>query len=148
MKSHSRQLLTALCVSALLVLSACTKPLPGATVQSGTKSVHAQALCWNLDQNKLRDCLTSLATNPNLSGTALRVGASANVGISVDPKATEFGWQALLNGTSLVATPISSTYYRFSLPKDIIGSENNLEIVALGPQNSVRGVWLFKLAVD
>jgi len=146
-KQLLRTPITIFCCTLMFVLTSCTKPLPSITVQSGTKSVHAQALCWNdSDQNKLRDCLTSLATNQNLVGATIQAPAGKSVGISVDPKATEFGWQALVNGTPLFSTPRSSTYYRFEVPASATGAQTSLQIVSFGPENSIRGVWLFRLS--
>jgi len=147
-KRISRYATVSLIVGLASILSSCTKPLPSITLQSGTQSVHAQALCWNdTDQSKFRSCVTKLATNPNLAGTPLTVTAGNVLGITVDPHATEFGWQASVDGSPLFSTPKTSTYYRFVLPESSASNPNgsNIQIVAFGPSNSVRGVWLFKL---
>lgn len=65
--------------------------------------------------------------------------------MSLDPKATEYGWQALVNGAPLFSVPKTTTYYRFEVPPANGASATSLQIVAFGPSNSIRGVWLFKL---
>ena len=146
--SARNRLSSALCVIALAI-SGCTKPLPSITIQSGTKSVHTQALCWSeTDQNKLRDCLTKLATAPALTGKTLSVTSGNSVGISVDPKVAEYGWQALLGGNPIFTTAKTATYYRFKLPITSLDGKSALQIISFGPKETIRGVWLFQIKAD
>ncbi|HAN71498.1 MAG TPA: hypothetical protein DCQ36_07900 [Actinobacteria bacterium] len=143
-------LLAAGTVVLAVALTGCTKPAPGATVFSGTASAYREAACWSFDETPI-DATTcaqevldkassgaSLATVPVLPGTV--------VGISVDPAVADAGWTPRIAGQPLVASPLTTTYWRFTFPEFQELGEDGLamEIVA-GDSDGTRGIWLFEL---
>ena len=134
---------------AALALTGCTKPSPAVSVVSGTNSVNEEALCWdfNVDEaglncknlaTNLEDALPSALSVPSMEGNT--------VGISVDPVVAEEGWTAFFNGQPLSQTPLTETYFRFTIP---VGTTLNAEgtplAVASISNNQMRGLWLFKI---
>lgn len=134
---------------AALALTGCTKPSPTVSVVSGTHSVNEEALCWdfNVDESGL-DC-QNLATNlqdamPSALAVPSMIGNT--VGISVDPVVAEEGWTAFFNGQPLSQTPITETYYRFTIPAGTtLDAEGTPLAVASISDNKMRGLWLFKI---
>jgi hypothetical protein len=152
MTSQFRQgaALVAITLSSLLVLTGCTKPLPSATVFSGTNSQNRQATCWAFDADELGagDCAQDLIAQA-ASGEAVSVVSvlpGDTVGISVDPVVAETGWFVLLGNQRMSVDPISSLYYRFTFPEalDIPAEGILLQIVASRGEGA-RGIWVFKL---
>jgi hypothetical protein len=142
--------LLSLTVSALLVLSGCTKPLPNATVFSGSNSENRQATCWAFDAEELAagDCAQDLIAQA-ASGDAVSVVPvfpGDTVGISVDPVVAETGWFVVLGNQRLTENPITSLYYRFTFPaaQEIPEEGVLLQIVASSGVGA-RGIWVFKL---
>ncbi|MFD3516059.1 DUF2771 domain-containing protein [Streptomyces sp. NPDC058657] len=92
----------------LLVLSACDKPTPLATVTVGSDSVHAEAACYEdgkgLGEKAFTSCMTKKAekTIEASSGDTIRVG--------VDPKVAESGWVLFVNGRPIDAETSKKTY--------------------------------------
>jgi hypothetical protein len=142
--------LLSLTVSALLVLSGCTKPLPGATVFSGANSQGRQATCWAFDAEELaagdcaQDLIAQAATGDAVS--VVNVFPGDTVGISVDPVVAETGWFVVLGNQRLTENPITSLYYRFTFPaaQEIPAEGVLLQIVASSGVGA-RGIWVFKL---
>ncbi|MDI5965188.1 hypothetical protein POF50_009645 [Streptomyces sp. SL13] len=135
----------------LFALSACTKPTPLATVTVGEKSVHSQAACYNdgkaLAKADLQKCLTADG------GQELTIGAAENLHIGVEPAIANKGWFLVVNQQE---TPvIKDTYRTFngsSLFQDSQTGQTstkpavvNVVETADGTQNTVVGVWQFKL---
>ena len=132
-----------------IALTGCTKPSPAVSVVSGTNFVNEEALCWdfNVDEaglncknlaTNLEDALPSAPSIPSTEGST--------VGISVDPVVAEEGWTAFFNGQPLSQSPITETYYRFTVPA---GATLNAEGIPLAVasigNNQMRGLWLFKI---
>ena len=142
--------LLSLTVSALLLLSGCTKPLPNATVFSGSNSQNRQATCWAFESDELGtgDCAQDLIAQA-ASGDAVSVVSvfpGDTVGISVDPAVAETGWFVVLGDKRLNANPITSLYYRFTFPEtQVIPAEGELLQIYASTGVGARGIWIFKL---
>jgi len=132
-----------------LLLTGCTKPNPGVSVWSGTKSIHLQAQCWSPDATKAIDvnkCSAALdAANKGKDIPTLTVNPGAVMGISVDVKVAKNGWVAKLGQNNLTPTKVSNTYWRWTYPQLAgLAAKNQLIILASGPTSSTyRGVWVF-----
>lgn len=137
----------------VLALTGCEKPYPGATVWSGTQSEHESALCWSFDP--------AVGIDEEKCATALREGAATGeqfpeiqviggntIGISVDPVVAEFGWQPSVQGQDLVSVPLTTTYWRFTLPdlQEIPTEGFPLELRSFGEDGTLRGLWAFQVS--
>ncbi|EPH46580.1 DUF2771 domain-containing protein [Streptomyces aurantiacus] len=84
----------------LLVLSACDKPTPLATVTVGSKSVHTEASCYNdgkeLEQSAVTKCLKDMKDVKSIT-----VDPDEKVRFGVDPEIADKGWTLLMNGQPL-----------------------------------------------
>ncbi|WP_405779562.1 DUF2771 domain-containing protein [Streptomyces sp. NBC_00859] len=136
----------------LLVLSACGKPTPLATVTVGTNSVHSEAACYNdgksLDMAKTKSCAT------DKQGTkSVKVDPDRTVRIGVDPKIADKGWVLLLNGQQL--TGISKKTYT-TVPGNVFfnsqyGAKGNSSTIAIAEGDGttkVFGLWSFVFKKD
>jgi hypothetical protein len=145
---RSRRAVAALgAVSAgLLLLSACNKPTPLATITVGTNSVSSQTDCYN-DGNevpaaKLAKCLKSKDIK------SIKVDTDETVRFGVDPSIADQGWTILLNGQPL--TESSKKTYR-TIPGSVFfnaqyGASGNSTLVSIKEgENKVLGLWTFKL---
>lgn len=136
---------------AVLGLSACEKPNPGASVFSGTTTEFRRATCWAGDGTDLdtQACAQDLIDKAESGATAavIPVVPGQVVGISVDPVVADTGWFPRINGQNLTPTPITSTYFRFTFPEfqEVPADGVLMELVA-GDAETTRGVWLFTLA--
>ncbi len=142
--------LLSLTVSALLLLSGCTKPLPNATVFSGSNSQNRQATCWAFETEELgtgdcaQDLIAQAATGDAVSVVSVFPGDT--VGISVDPVVAETGWFVVLGDKRLNENPITSLYYRFTFPDTReIPAEGELLQIYASTGVGARGIWIFKL---
>lgn len=132
-----------------LALSGCTKPNPGATVFSGSASVHREAACWTADAAGLdaASCGEDLIAKASSGDTIgrLPVVPGSTVGISVDPVVADAGWYPVIGSQRLVQEPIHETYYRFTYPQlEAIPTDGTtLQIIAGTKQ--AQGIWLFSL---
>jgi len=134
----------------LLVLSACDKPTPMATVTVGKNSVSSEAECYedgkNLDKADVAKCARR-KTSETISvaqGETLRIG--------VDPEVSDEGWALWLNGQQVTA-PFKKTYYAFE-GVDLFAAQEGQEPpktinISVVEQNrsgtQFKGVWNFKL---
>ncbi|MDX6762841.1 DUF2771 domain-containing protein [Streptomyces sp. F8] len=97
----------------LLLLSACDKPTPLATVTVGSESVSAEASCHKdgkeLSVDEVQDCLTNLK-NPK----TIEYGRGDTLRLGVEPDIVEDGkrWSAVLDGQP-ITEPSSNTYRSF-----------------------------------
>ncbi|MET8950747.1 DUF2771 domain-containing protein [Streptomyces sp. NPDC004393] len=145
---RSRRAVAALgAVSAgLLLLSACNKPTPLATVTVGTDSVSSQTDCYN-DGNEvaaadLAKCLKSKDIK------TISADPDATVRFGVDPAIADNGWTILMNGQPL--TDSSKKTYR-TIPGSVFfnaqyGASGNTTLVSIKEgENKVTGLWTFKL---
>ncbi|KOG33998.1 hypothetical protein [Streptomyces resistomycificus] len=138
----------------LLVLSACDKPTPRATVTIGDESVSTEAQCYE-DGKDLGKAEATKCTLKKASHT-IEVPQSETLRIGVDPKIAETGWAMWINGQQ-VTNPSKKTYYYFEgvdLFADQQGQaapkELNISIVEQDKSDTTvskvyKGVWNFKL---
>ncbi|MFC9927242.1 DUF2771 domain-containing protein [Streptomyces sp. NPDC127190] len=131
----------------LLLLSACDKPTPVATITVGEDSVHSEAVCYNdgkaLDTKSLVQC----AKNSN-DAKSIKVDQDSTVRFGVDPKIADSGWTLLVNGRQFTDT--SKKTYR-TIPGSAFfnaqyGTEGDTNTVLIQMGTSpAKGVWAFKL---
>ncbi|MEU8589051.1 DUF2771 domain-containing protein [Streptomyces sp. NPDC048664] len=129
----------------LLLLSACDKPTPMATVTVGTNSVSSQTACYNDGQQVSEADLTKcLKSKDNKS---IKVAADDTVRFGVDPSIADEGWTILLNGQPL--TESSKETYR-TIPGSVFfnsqyGASGNSTLVSIREGTTkVTGLWNFK----
>ncbi|AJE41231.1 MULTISPECIES: hypothetical protein [Streptomyces] len=132
----------------LLLLSACTKPTPMATLTVGTDSVSTQTDCYKDGKEvglaQLKKCL-----DPKLTGIkSIKVDPDETVRFGVDPSIAENGWAILMNGQPL--TDSSTKTYR-TIPGSVFfnaqyGATGNSTLVSVREgETKVTGLWSFKL---
>ncbi|MER6803761.1 MULTISPECIES: DUF2771 domain-containing protein [Streptomyces] len=134
----------------LLVLSACDKPTPMATVTVGTSSVSSEATCGGegeaLKSADLNKCLKDkdieeISVDPE--GGTVRFG--------VDPEIADKGWTILMNGRPLTES-IKKTYQ--SVPGSVFfnaqyGAQGDSTLVSIQEgENKATGLWSFRLKKD
>ncbi len=135
----------------LLLLSACDKPTPLATVTVGSSSVSVEAACSDeneLSMDKVQECLTEMKDAKTIDygrGDTLRLG--------VEPDVVEDGkrWQAVLDGQP-ITEPSSNTYRSFP-GADIFAtggqgeapSSKKLNIVQVAADGKPLAVWAFNV---
>ncbi|MBL1081880.1 DUF2771 domain-containing protein [Streptomyces actinomycinicus] len=131
----------------LLVLSACDKPTPVATLTVGQDSVNSEALCYNdgdaLDAESLKKCLKKAD-----DAKSIKVGQDETVRIGVDPEIAKQGWVVLVNGRPF--SDVSKETYRtipssafFNVQYGTQGETNTLAIQS--GEKAKKGLWTFKL---
>ncbi|MEU6610839.1 DUF2771 domain-containing protein [Streptomyces shenzhenensis] len=130
----------------LLVLTACEKPTPIATVTVGTDSVNSEATCYNdgkaLDTAALANCLKDTGIE------SITVDPDETVRFGVDPEIADSGWTILMNGQPL--TDSSTKTYR-TIPGSVFfnaqyGAQGNSTLVSVKEgDKTVKGLWSFKL---
>ncbi|MBT2477705.1 DUF2771 domain-containing protein [Streptomyces sp. ISL-94] len=136
----------------LLLLSACDKPTPLATVTVGSSSVSVEAACHGgkepLSMDKVQECLTNLKgakTVEYARGDTLRLG--------VEPDVVEDGkkWQAVLDGQP-ITEPSENTYRSFP-GADVFATggqgeapaSKKLAFVQVAEDGKPLSVWTFNL---
>lgn len=96
----------------LLVLSACDKPTPLATVTVGDNSVSAEASCYNdgkaLKESEYTSCLNKKAEK------TVKVAMEDQVHFGVDPEVADNGWTIFINGQQAEQEPNNKTYRSIS----------------------------------
>ncbi|WP_037730173.1 hypothetical protein [Streptomyces roseochromogenus] len=131
----------------LLVLTACEKPSPVATVTVGTSSVTSEAMCYNdgkaLDAKSLTNCIKNVE-----KAKSIKVDQDETVRFGVDPKIADAGWVLLVNGQQF--TDVSKKTYRtipgsafFNQQYGTQGDTNTVTI-RMGDKSN-QGMWSFKL---
>ncbi|MET8690608.1 DUF2771 domain-containing protein [Streptomyces sp. NPDC004732] len=137
----------------LLVLSACDKPTPLATVTVGSKSVHTDASCYNdgkeLEESQLKSCLQDKDVK------SIKIDPDEKVRFGVDPEMAEKGWTLLMNGQPL--TEASKKTY-VVIPGSVFfnqqyGGGGKKSTVSLleggkGSESKATGLWSFKFEKD
>ncbi|TGB00029.1 DUF2771 domain-containing protein [Streptomyces sp. MZ04] len=137
----------------LLVLSACDKPTPLATVTVGGNSVNTEASCYNdgdeLKQSQLQGCLKDKDVK------SIKVDPDEKVRFGVDPEIADKGWTLLMNGQPLTESS-DKTYV--VIPGSVFfnqqyGGGTNATTVSLleggkGSDSKATGLWSFKLEKD
>ena len=138
--------LTGLAAVAMTV-TGCEKPAPGITVFSGTSSIRSEALCWAFDSDQLTpgECADEILRGQTTQGIQTLPAVPGNtVGISVDPVVAESGWNIVIGGQSLSESPLTTNYFRFTLPLQLGSQALPLQIVS-GQDTKIRGVWIVGL---
>ncbi|MGW3494700.1 DUF2771 domain-containing protein [Streptomyces sp. NPDC001020] len=132
----------------LLLLSACNKPTPMATVTVGTNSVSSQAGpdCYNdgktVSNANLVKCLASKDVK------SITVDPDETVRFGVDPSIADKGWTILMNGQPL--TDSSTKTYR-TIPGSVFfnaqygATGNSTRVSVKAGERTVTGLWTFKL---
>ncbi|MER8221348.1 DUF2771 domain-containing protein [Streptomyces sp. NPDC094143] len=133
----------------LLVLSACDKPTPMATVTVGSDSVNTEATCGGegdaLKQSDLTQCLKDKGVK------SISVDPDETVRFGVDPEIADKGWTILMNGQPL--TDASKKTYR-TIPGSVFfnaqyGAQGNSTLVSIKEgDKEPSGLWNFKLKKD
>jgi hypothetical protein len=131
----------------LLVLTACDKPTPVATITVGSSSVNDEAICYN-DGDKL-DAKSLAKCAKNTEGVkSITVGQDETVRFGVDPEIADTGWVILVNGrpfvntTKKTYTEIPSSAF-FNAQYGTQGATNTVSIQE--GAKGVKGLWTFKL---
>ncbi|WP_328880879.1 DUF2771 domain-containing protein [Streptomyces sp. NBC_00299] len=145
-----RALAAAGAVSAgLLVLSACDKPTPLATVTVGTSSVHSQATCGGEGEVVKTAHLAGCLKDKGIE--SIKVDPDETVRFGVDPEIADEGWTILMNGQPL--TDSSTKTYR-TVPGSVFfnaqyGASGDSTLVSIKEgERDVTGLWSFKLKKD
>ncbi|WP_370414216.1 DUF2771 domain-containing protein [Streptomyces fradiae] len=132
----------------LLVLSACDKPTPVATVTVGSKSVNSEAACYNdgdpIAEKQIAACLNKKSEH------SISVDPSDKVRFGVDPDIADNGWTIFLGGQAAEPEPFKKTYR--TIPASAFfstqtGEETNQTQVTIveNTGKSVTGIWHFEL---
>ncbi|MEU1211854.1 DUF2771 domain-containing protein [Streptomyces sp. NPDC005791] len=133
----------------LLVLSACDKPTPLATVTVGDTSVSTEASCYNdgkaLKESEIQGCLNKKAEK------SVEVAMDDKVRFGVDPEVAEKGWTLFINGQQAEQEPYKRTYR--SIPGSAFFASQTGETTADKTQVSIvetqgqklTGIWHFQL---
>ncbi|MFJ1655876.1 DUF2771 domain-containing protein [Streptomyces sp. NPDC088337] len=135
----------------LLLLSACNKPTPLATITVGTNSVSSQTDCYNDGKEigvlGLKKCLDPKSK----SIEKIKVDPDETVRFGVDPSIADKGWTILMNGQPL--TDSSNKTYR-TIPGSVFfnaqyGASGKSTLVSIKQgENKVSGLWSFLLTKD
>ncbi|WP_335933849.1 DUF2771 domain-containing protein [Streptomyces sp. PTD5-9] len=132
----------------LLVLSACDKPTPLATVTVGGNSVSSEAACYNdgkpLKTSEIKSCLNKKAEK------TVEVAMDDKVRFGVDPEIADHGWTLFINGQQAEQEPYKKTYRSipgsafFSSQTGETANSTQVSIVETQGKN-LTGIWHFEL---
>ncbi|MYY02599.1 MULTISPECIES: hypothetical protein [unclassified Streptomyces] len=132
----------------LLVLSACDKPTPLATVTVGDNSVSAEAACYNdgkaLKESEYKSCLNKKAEK------TVKVSMDDKVRFGVDPDIADNGWTIFVNGQQAEQEPNKKTYRSipgsafFSSQTGETTDKTQISIVETKGKD-LLGIWHFEL---
>ncbi|MFB7913910.1 DUF2771 domain-containing protein [Streptomyces sp. NPDC056061] len=132
----------------LLVLSACDKPTPLATVTVGGNSVNTEAACYNdgkaIKASDIKSCLNKKAEK------SVEVGMDDKVRFGVDPEIADRGWTLFINGQQAEQEPYKKTYRSipgsafFSSQTGETTDRTQVSIVETSGKN-LTGIWHFEL---
>ncbi|GGZ45266.1 lipoprotein [Streptomyces inusitatus] len=132
----------------LLVLSACDKPTPLATVTVGTESVNSEAACYN-DGKAIKESLVQGCLNKD-SGKTVKVSLDDKIRFGVDPEIAENGWTLFIGGQPAEQEPFKKTYRTipanafFTSQTGETTNKTNISIVETDGKKLI-GIWLFTL---
>ncbi|MBO1337859.1 DUF2771 domain-containing protein [Streptomyces sp. VRA16 Mangrove soil] len=149
---HRRALAAVGAVGAgLLVLSACDKPTPLATVTVGSSTVNSEASCYDdgkaLKPSSLQGCLK------DKDAKSIKISdPDSKVRFGVDPEVADHKWTILMNGQAL--SDASDKTYR-AIPASVFfnqqyGATGKTTTVTVleGSGSKAYGLWTFKLEKD
>ncbi|MFI9120615.1 hypothetical protein [Streptomyces bikiniensis] len=132
----------------LLVLSACDKPTPVATLTVGTESVHSEAACYNdgdaIKESQVQECLNKKAEK------SLTVAPDDRIRFGVDPEIADNGWTIFLGGEQAEAEPYKKTYRTIPASAFFSGQPgetvNNAQVTIVeNTGKKLTGIWHFQL---
>ncbi|MEU8524521.1 MULTISPECIES: DUF2771 domain-containing protein [Streptomyces] len=132
----------------LLVLSACDKPTPLATVTVGTDSVHTEASCYN-DGEAIKESLIQGCLNKKAK-TSISVSSDDKIRFGVDPEIADNGWTIFLGGQQAEPEPYTKTYRTipasafFSAQGGEATNKTQVTIVETTGKK-LTGIWQFEL---
>ncbi|MCK8679238.1 MULTISPECIES: DUF2771 domain-containing protein [Streptomyces] len=136
----------------LLVLSACDKPTPLATVTVGSESVSTEATCYNdgeaIKQSEIQGCLNKKA------GKTIKVAMDDRIRFGVEPEIAEKGWTLFIGGQQAEQEPYHKTYR--TIPANAFLSSQQTGESAANAQISIvetsgkklTGVWHVELVKE
>lgn len=138
----------------VLVLSACDKPTPVATVTVGSSSVNEEATCGGEGKSLTSATLAKCLKDDDIR--SIKVDPDETVRFGVDPAIADKRWTILMNGQPL--TEDSSKTYR-TIPGSVFfnaqyGAQGNSTLVTIkaadgkANSNTVTGLWSFRLKKD
>ncbi|MFJ7944513.1 DUF2771 domain-containing protein [Streptomyces sp. NPDC096354] len=132
----------------LLVLSACDKPTPLATVTVGDTTVTTEASCYNdgdaLKTSQITACLNKKADK------SVKVAMDDKVRFGVDPEIADNGWTLFINGQQAEQEPYKRTYRSvpgsafFSSQTGETTNKTQISIVETDGKK-LTGIWHFEL---
>ncbi|MFD7322010.1 DUF2771 domain-containing protein [Streptomyces sp. NPDC059875] len=135
----------------LLVLSACDKPTPLATLTVGTDSVHSEAACYNdgdaIKESQIQQCLNKKAEK------TITVSADDKIRFGVDPEIADNGWTIFLGGQQAEPEPYKKTYRTipasafFASQTGETTDKTQVTIVETDGKK-LTGIWHFELKKD
>ncbi|MFF0063679.1 DUF2771 domain-containing protein [Streptomyces sp. NPDC005279] len=135
----------------LLVLSACDKPTPLATVTVGTDSVHTEATCYN-DGKAIKESLIQACLNKK-ADKVVKVSMDDKVRFGVDPEIADHGWTLFIGGQQAEQEPYKKSYR--TIPGNAFfssqtGETTNKAQVSIVETNGKKlvGIWHFQLEKD
>ncbi|MET9441563.1 DUF2771 domain-containing protein [Streptomyces sp. NPDC006610] len=131
----------------LLVLSACDKPTPVATITVGSDSVSSEATCHG-DGKAIKDPNKCLQEKDIES---LSIDPDGRVRFGVDWDVAEKGWLVMMNGNPMMAEPTKKSY--LSTSASSFFNPQNPEDSALitiveGTAQEPTAMWSFRLKKD
>ncbi|MET8124735.1 DUF2771 domain-containing protein [Streptomyces sp. NPDC056653] len=132
----------------LLVLSACDKPTPLATVTVGDTSVTTEASCYN-DGDALKDSQVKTCLNKKAE-KSVEVAMDDKVRFGVDPEIADKGWTLFINGQQAEQEPYKRTYRSipgsafFSSQTGETTNKTQISIVETDGKK-LTGIWHFEL---
>ncbi|MDP9950181.1 hypothetical protein J2S51_002935 [Streptomyces sp. DSM 41269] len=135
----------------LLVLSACDKPTPLATVTVGSDSVNTEAACYN-DGEAIKESLVQGCLNKKAE-KSITVSMDDKVRFGVDPEIAENGWTLFINGQQAEQEPYDKTYRTipgsafFASQTGKPAEKTNISIVETKGKK-LTGIWQFELKKD
>ncbi|MER5491342.1 DUF2771 domain-containing protein [Streptomyces sp. NPDC002454] len=132
----------------LLVLSACEKPTPVATVTVGDDSVTSEASCYQ-DGDAIKPADVEKCLKDMDDVKSITVNPDETVRFGVDVGIADKEWTILLNGQRL--TDYSKNTYR-TVPGSVFFNQqygasgtSTTVTIAEGGENKVTGLWTFRL---
>ncbi|MDX3853836.1 DUF2771 domain-containing protein [Streptomyces sp. AK02-01A] len=131
----------------LLVLAACDKPTPLATVTVGGDSINTEASCYDdgkaIPETDIQSCLNKKADK------TIEIGMDDKVRFGVDPEIADNGWTLFINGQQAEQEPYKKTYRTipgnafFTSQTGETTSDTQVSIVETSGKK-LTGIWHFE----
>jgi hypothetical protein len=132
----------------LLVLAACDKPTPLATVTVGSDSVNTEATCFNdgkaVKETDMQPCLNKKAEK------TIEVAVDDKIRFGVDPEIADHGWTLFINGQPAEQEPYKKSYRTipasafFSSQSGAATDKAQVSVVETTGKK-LTGIWHFQL---